>query len=233
MMRPALAAIVAGSMLSAPAAALVIRSDRDDAEYLEMGTRYTSAIALGTAQGEGVLIASQWIMTSAPVASALQAAKPPRRVEIAGRPYDVRATFHDSAHEVALILLQDAVRNIEPTPLCRDAGESGKTVVIVGHSGKKRAAINTVDRVTPQTLGLRIKPLDDASDLQGVATAAELGAPAFIETEHALCVAGVLRNAGAEWQDYARSSASAGWIDATMLGVAMKDADKLLDDTGR
>ena len=39
-----------------PAAALVIRPDRDDSEYLELATRYTSSIALGASAGEGVFL---------------------------------------------------------------------------------------------------------------------------------------------------------------------------------
>jgi hypothetical protein len=48
-----------------------------------------------------------------------------------------------------------------------------------------------------------------------------------------LCVAGVLQAPGSEWQTYSRASALAPWVEATMVGVAMKDVDKLLDDTGR
>src|ERR1700687_6148888 len=46
MMRPWLAAILALSLLPAPAAAILIRADRDDAEYLELATRYTSSVLL-------------------------------------------------------------------------------------------------------------------------------------------------------------------------------------------
>jgi hypothetical protein len=230
MMRRSFAAIVAVSLLSLPALALDTRTDRDDAEYVEMGMRYTSALQVA-GKAEGVLIAPQWLLTSA---SALQAIRPSRQVEISGRPYEVRATFTDPANAVGLILMQAAVRGVEPTALCRGSDEAGKAVVIVGHSGgKKRAAINTVDRVTPRELALRVKPLDEASDLQGVATAAESGAPAFLETDGRLCVAGVLQAPGPEWQTYSRGSALASWVEATMVGVAMKDVDKLLDDTGR
>jgi hypothetical protein len=233
MMRRSLAAIVAVSLLSTPAAALITRADRDDAEYVEMATRYTAAIVLG-GKDEAVLIGPRWVLASPATASALQAARAPRRVEIAGRSHEVPAVHIDPASEVGLILLQDPVRGIEPIPICRDSDEAGKAVVIVGHSGgKKRASINTVDRVAPRQLALRIKPLDEASDLQGVATAAEIGAPAFLEKDDGLCLAGLLQAAGSEWQTYSRGSAFASWIQETLLGIARKDADKLLDDTGR
>ena len=47
---------------------------------------------------------------------------------------------------------------------------------------KKRAAINTIDRTSPRTLGLRIKTADEASDLQGAAAPGDSGGPALVET---------------------------------------------------
>jgi secreted trypsin-like serine protease len=109
---------------------------------------------------------------------------------------------------------------------------------------KKRAAINTVDRVSPRTLGLAIKTADEASDLQGAAAPGDSGGPAFIQTPAGLFVAGIgyatddtnadgiVGNAG-DWEIYARVSAFAPWIEATMLDVAAKEAAELMGDSDR
>ena len=106
---------------------------------------------------------------------------------------------------------------------------------------KKRAAINTVDRVTPRILGLKIKPPDEPSDLQGAAAPGDGGGPAFIETPEGIFVAGIgyatddanadgiIGNAG-DWELYARVSAFVTWIEATMLQVAKQEADALLGE---
>jgi len=219
-----------------PAAALLIRPDRDDAEYLELASRYTSSIALGASAGEGVLLNRRWILTAAHRARALRdpsAAK----IVIGKASYDVAEVFLHPAwkggaeNDIALVRLKQEVAGIEPTPMYRGTDEAGKSVAIVGHGGgKKRAAINTVDRVAPLTLGLSVKPLDDASDLQGEATPAETGGPAFVEVGQEIFVAGILHGVADKWETHARVSAFAPWIESTMLEVARKEADALMGD---
>ena len=219
-----------------PAAALLIRPDRDDAEYLELASRYTSSIALGASAGEGVLLNRRWILTAAHRARALRdpsAAK----IVIGKASYDVAEVFLHPAwkggveNDIALVRLKQEVAGVEPTPMYRGTDEAGKSVAIVGHGGgKKRAAINTVDRVAPLTLGLSVKPLDDASDLQGEATPAETGGPAFVEVGQEIFVAGILHGVADKWETHARVSAFAPWIESTMLEVARKEADALMGD---
>jgi hypothetical protein len=234
MMRACLALIPALLLGAPPAGAILIRADRDDAEYLEMATRYGSSVALGAPEGEGVLIAPRWLLTAAHRARALQDPKAPRRLVIAGSDYDIEAVFvhpdwkPGGESDVALVLLREGVRGIEPTPPYREGDEAGKSVVIVGHGdgGRKRAAINTVDRVTQRSLALRIKPLDDASDLQGVATAGDSGGPALVETDEGLRVAGILSTPDPEWQSYARASAYMPWIESVMWEAAKREAER-------
>jgi hypothetical protein len=237
--------LAAASLAAFPAGAIVRRADRDDGEYLELATRYRSALALG-GFGEGVLIAPRWILTSASVAAALREAHA-SRLAIAGAAHEIRSLFIappalDAG--LALILLADDVPGIEPTPLHRERDEQGKAVVVVGHGatgfigvhadvrdGRARGAINTIDRVEPTRLDLRIKANDDASDLQGAAAAGDEGAPAYLESKGRLSVAGIAigpRGAAVpkvgDSDRYARVSAFTGWIDEAMFKAAADEA---------
>jgi hypothetical protein len=245
--------IVSAALVSLPlpACAILIRPDRDDAEYLELATRYAASIAL-PAGGEGVLIAPRWVLTAAHRAKALQEMKPAPKLALGGRDHDIEAVHlhpewkSGEANDIALVLLRKDVTGVEPTPIYRASDESGKGVVIVGHGesgkigasmmardGRKRAAINTVDRFAPRTLGLRIKPAEEASDLQGTAAPGDSGGPAIVETKDGLFVAGVGHGSEGEWETYARVSAFASWIDAVMLDIARKEANSLLDPERR
>jgi hypothetical protein len=244
-----------------PAAAILIRPDRDDSEYLELATRYPSSVLLNAPDGEGVLIAPRWVLTAAHMGRALQDLKPMPKLAFGTAQYEIQSIFvhpdwKKGGHsDIALLYLKAPVRGVEPTRLYRESDEGGKGVVIVGsgYSGKigekpqpkerwdkkKRAAINTVDRVTPRILGLKIKSPDEASDLQGAAAPGDSGGPAYIETPEGIFVAGIgyatddanadgiIGNAG-DWELYARVSAFVAWIEATMLQVAKQEADALL-----
>jgi hypothetical protein len=258
--------LTALALAASPASALLIRADRDDAEYLELATGYASSVLLNAPDGEGVLVAPRWVLTAAHMAKALQEMKALPKLEFGARAYEIRSVFlhpdwkKGGASDIALLLLRDPVKGVEPTPIYRATDEGGKTVVIVGHGytgkigekplpkerwdRKKRAAINTVDRLSPRTLGLRIKGGDDASDLQGAAAPGDSGGPAFLQTPEGLFVLGIgygtddtnadgiVGNEG-DWEIYARVSAFAAWIDAVMLEVAAKEAAALMGDTDR
>jgi hypothetical protein len=233
-----IAAVLAAS-LALPAAAIAIRADRDPEEYVELATRYVSAVALG-AHGEGTLIAPRWLLTAASVGRALRAGE---RLRIGRGDAEVQSVFVAPAG-VALVLLRAPVEGVEPTPIYRAPDEMGKTVVIVGHgatgtlgsttiirNSPKLAAINTVDRVGGDTLILEVKKPDDASDLQGAAAPGDAGAPAIMETRDGLFVAGIARGPSAERLPkegdidvYARVSAQAAWIDAAMFKAASEEA---------
>ena len=234
---------LAAALAAVPAFAIVIRPDRDDAEYLELASRYSSAVALGD-YGEGALIAPRWVLTAASVARALGEARGTTRLRVGERDYDVQSVFAAPEGGIALVLLREPVAGVEPTPIHRESDERGQGVVIVGHGamgrigaepvhrdGRKRGAINTVDRVDARTLALEIRSPDDASDLQGAAGPGDEGAPAFIEAKGRLSVAGIaqgprggaLPKAG-DADVYARVSAFASWIDDTMFKAAADEA---------
>ena len=194
-----------------PAAALLTRPDRQDAEYRELASKYPSSIALGESATEAVLIAPRWLLTGGRQAQALKSAG---HVAIGGARHDIETVYLHPSSALGLVFLRTPVADIEPSPVYRGQDERGKTVALVAHGrGAARAAINTIDRVEANSLALRVKPLDEASDLQGAVAPDELGAPLFIEVSEEPFVAGIALDAGREWQTFARLSSYASWIE--------------------
>ena len=253
------AIFVAASLCAPPAAAILIRPDRDDAEYLEMATKFTSFVALGVPDGGGVLINARWVLTAAHMAKVVEERKGHRirigRGDHAVERVYVHPDWKKGGHsDIGLILLRSAVGDVEPTPVYSAQDEAGKTVIIVGsgytgkigHKATKdnwdkkvRASVNTVDKLGPRTLFLKIKDKDEASDLQGAAAQGDSGGPAFVNTPEGLRVIGIGyatddTNANGivgdigDWEIYARASTYADWILRTMLDVAREDAAKLM-----
>lgn len=197
---------------------------------------------------------------------ALQDMKALPKLTFAGKAYEIKAVFihpewkKGGPGDIALLQLKIPVEGVEPTPTYRAKDEGGKTVVIVGHGytgkiggkplaremwdRKKRAAINTITRVSPRVLGLEIKAGDEASDLQGAAAPGDSGGPAFVETSEGLFVIGIgyatddtnadgiIGNAG-DWELYVRVSHYAGWIDDVTAKAAVDEAAALLGPTDR
>jgi len=245
--------LIALLLLSGPAQAILVRADRDDAEYREMATRYTSSVAIDVpGGGEGVLVQPRWILTSAQVASALEGMKRMPEVAFEGRKYSIREVrvyptwrAGTPSSDLALLYLDRAVRGVTPTPVYRADDEGGKAVVIVGHGetgkigaaarsadGRKRGAINTIDRVAPKVLTLLVKGAAEASDLQGALGAGDAGGPAYLQEKDQLFVAGIASGADGDAQLYVRVSAFIAWMDAIFLRAAKDELRDQLDVPG-
>lgn len=242
-----------GALAANPVLAIQTRIDRDDAEYRELATRYVAAVAL-PGGGAGVLIAPRWVLTLASRAQVIGSGAGASAITIRGKPYSVlRVWAHPEATkgtgaDIALALLANAVPDTEPAPVYRQSDEAGQTLRLVGFGpsgvigkppvasdGRARAAINTVDRVEPRALGMRLKGPDEASDLQGAETPADSGGPAFVEVARRPYVAGLIlppnRSAPAavgDWTRLVRVSAFVEWVDDVMSRAALEEAAKPL-----
>ncbi|MBK8325147.1 MAG: trypsin-like serine protease [Betaproteobacteria bacterium] len=263
MIRTALAAVLA--LAVAPASALLLRPDRDDAEYLDLATRYPAAVRLDAPVGGGVLISPRWVLTAAHVVEPVRAAPGRVKVVVAGKAREVQAVYvhpdwkRGGAADLALLHLRIPIEDVEPANVYRGTDEAGQTVRIVGHGAsgrigekatvtpadrKPRAGVNTVDRMDPLALGLKVKGSDEASDLQGVFSAGDRGGPAFIEVEREAFLVGIgvatqdasgdgiPGNAG-DWDVFVRVSAFREWINQATAKAAADEAAEAVGDTER
>lgn len=228
--------------LAAPAAdAIVVRDDREDARYLELGKKYPAAVRI-LPDGAGVLVAPEWVLTAAHVARGVARRGP--RVEIGGREISVARVFVDDrwnerAHDIALLRLAEPVEDIEPVALYTGDDEAGRTVVFVGHGdtgtgltgpktmdGRKRGATNVVTAVDDDWVFFRFDRGDEATDLEGVSGPGDSGGPALIEKDGKLYTLGVSVFADGEGgpgrygikEGYTRVSTHLPWIRAVMAG---------------
>jgi len=230
--RPFIAALAA-SCACLPAAALLIRADRDDAEYRELATRYAASLPLPASAGEGVLITPRWVLTAAACAQRLQESRLP--LAHGGRKYPIESIHVDG--DLALLRLREPVEGAEPVKIYRASDEAGKGVAIVGHGatgstarpapadGQRRAGINTIDGVTDRTLEVRIKSGDDASDLQGALSPGEIGAGAYVaDADGVLWLAGIAQSVGGMRETFTRLSPRFDWIEGVLQAVAAQEA---------
>jgi hypothetical protein len=226
-----------------PAAALLVRADRDDSEYLELATRYASSIRLPAPAGEAVLIAPRWLLTAAAPALLLKELKPTPPLTLADRTHEIQAIHVQD--DLALVQLATPVRGIAPMAIYRANDEAGKGLAIVAHGptgkiggatradGRRRAGLNTVAAVQEKTFEVRIHAGDEASDLQGALAPGEVGAGAYIvDADDRLFLAGIAQSTDGKRELYSRLSTRLAWIEAVMLEVAKREAEKLLGSPG-
>ena len=183
------------------APAIVIRHDRDDAPYRELGTKYP---AVGRVLPNGlssVLIAPRWVLTAAHVGEALMPFD--LRVRFKGSDYPVeKIILHpdwgksDEApgRDVALLKLARPVTDVEPAMLYDRKDEVGKLITFAGWGmtgngltgpgemdGALRGAHNRAVRVDDTTVYFTFDAPPKGEDLEGISGPGDSGGPALLE----------------------------------------------------
>ena len=237
-----LAVVVAAGVL-ASSEAMIIRHDRDEADYRQLGLQYP-AVGKISPDGTGTLIAPRWVLTAAHVAKMFRRRQ--GEVSFGGRSYPVEASFihpdwkgHGDVADIALLRLAEPVRGIEAVGLNEKRDEAGKPVVFVGYGdfgtgktgavkmdGILRGATNQVAEVQERAIFFTFNDPADATRLEGISGPGDSGGPALVERKGRLWTLGV-SSVGMEPEGqkpgtyggrdrYTRVSTYVGWIHKTM-----------------
>src|SRR5688572_13264401 len=119
--------------LTAQAAAIVIRHDRDEARYRELGLN-TPAVVRFASGGMGTVIAPQWILTAAHVAKGMAIGANVNVDGVIRRVLDITPHPEYSLHKGAdlAVVKLDAAVQVPPIALNTRRDEAGKTVTFIG-----------------------------------------------------------------------------------------------------
>ncbi len=214
-----MAAGVAAFMLPT-AKAIVIRHDRDDRQYVELARHFPATVIFHVTNsdfgmdGVGTLVDTRWVLTAGHIAADL---KPGDVAEVAGARYEIKQIvqhplwhgikgWDDVEHDIALVRLRTAVRDVAPARLYTKSDEAGLTLTIAG-AGRfgngltgptiddltMRAATNRVLRVEGTQLVFRFDAPDDpdVTPLEGISGDGDSGGPAYLVLHGTVYVVGV------------------------------------------
>ena len=227
--------------------AIVRRHDRSDDAYTAAASKYPAVVALGRL-GDATLIAPEWLLTAGHVANAVGNGRLATEIVVGGDRYSVdRVVVHPQwrelgPHDVGLIRLTRAVRNLAPLALHRGRNERGLMATIVGHGGsgrgdsrdrvedgRARAATSRVDSTSNAWLYFSFDAPPGGTELEGAPGPGDSGGPALLIVGGRAVVAGV-SSAGYDGRSgpgsygavdvFTRVSTHADWIDSVMRAPA-------------
>lgn len=221
---------------------IVIRHDKDDKAYIELGKKY-NVVAVVAGNGLGTVVAPQWIITAAHVAEILNPFN--GQVTINGKSYAIEAVYpHPTSetqplnvqHDMALLKLATPIEDVKPVKLYRSSDEVDKIITFVGsgdtgngttgptkNDGLQRAAHNKIAATTDSRIIFKFDAPPEALELEGISGPGDSGGPALIEKNGQLHILGVSSyNSGGPhctygtMEHYARVSTAVDWIESTM-----------------
>jgi Trypsin len=182
---------------------IIGRHDVEDNRFILLAKKYPETLSLfyfNDTDMAGTLIAKNWLLSAAHVASDLT---PGDSIRSINKKYRIEHIYihpewkHDQAYDLALIKIDMDHDSIPPVALYRKRDESGKTVLIAGHGdsgngltgpvrrdGKLRAATNRIDETTDFWLKWDFdNPETDsaaATEMEGISGPGDSSGPAFI-----------------------------------------------------
>ena len=200
------------SLVCSPALAIVTRDDVADSEYVDLASTVPAPIILlsnefGSADGMGVWITPDWILTAAHVGEAIAvgdqvgAMQEHQVAEVVVHP-----EWPDVPVDVALVRVSRLAGGVTPVEICVAANPEGRTATFVGAGdsgtgktgpilvdGKMRAARNVIYSANEHfvTFVFDAPDSDGAVELEGISGPGDSGGPAYLSTEDGFCVLAV------------------------------------------
>ncbi|CAI3790505.1 S1 family peptidase [Rheinheimera sp. MM224] len=237
--------LMASSILTAPASAIVIRHDKTPEQYLASKADFPPLVTFYNIGVHGTLIAPEWILTAAHTVFCLNPGQP---VQVGDELVEVQARYSYPSYQLgeqndlALIKLAKPVLSVQPARLYRQQDErdqvlwfigsggtgtglTGETVGYKENNGVLRKAQNKVVAVTNSDLGFVFESDSDALELEGVSGNGDSGGPAYLKKDDGYYLLGVSSRVDSWFKDvgeygvkelYTRVSSHANWIDQVM-----------------
>ncbi len=200
------ATLLATALCALPCAAILIRHDRADARYQELGAQQ-AAVGHFARMGSGTLIGDRWVLTAAHVARAAAAQSLP--FTVGSRSYPIAEAIVEprwregGPFDVGLVRLSEPVSGVEPVAICARDPEVGATLLLAGWgdsgtglSGPSpgdptlRAARNVLARAEEDWLVFAFDAPPQGDDLEGMGGPGDSGGPALVPGPPE-CVVGV------------------------------------------
>lgn len=237
--------LMASSILTAPASAIVIRHDKTPEQYLASKADFPPLVTFYNIGVHGTLIAPEWVLTAAHTVFCLNPGQP---VQVGDELVEVQARYSYPSYQLgeqndlALIKLAKPVLSVQPARLYRQQDErdqvlwfigsggtgtglTGETVGYKENKGVLRKAQNKVVAVTNSDLGFVFESDSEALELEGVSGNGDSGGPAYLKKDDGYYLLGVSSRVDSWFKDvgeygvkelYTRVSSHASWIDQVM-----------------
>ncbi len=194
---------------------LILRHDVPDKAYIELAKAYPQLCHF--ADGEGTLIASQWVVTAAHVAEAIKEGLTYESQEILcnDQSYEIEEVIvHPEfalspasiANDIALVKLKKPVTGVEPARLYSKQDEKGKLITVIGRGDTgtgltgpvemdkiNRAGTNKVDGSDEEWIYFKFDGPDspNTTPMEAISGPGDSGGPAFFDDGDTRYILGV------------------------------------------